>query len=429
MRVAVCLILFLSIISSSYSIRIFEYLEGKDGEIDKEDEIKHDYLQNITRYPVIMVPGDGGNQVYAKLNKTKRVHYICDYRTKDYYELWLNLELISPYIIGCLVDNLRLVYNNKTKLTENSPGVDILIKGFGDTDQVEYIDSSKLSATSYYSPIADALVQKAGYERGLNLKGAPYDWRKAPNELHEFYLNMTHLVEQTYYENNGTQVILMAHSMGNPVLLYWLNNYVDFSWKQKFIRMFVSLAGVWGGAVKPVRLMTSGDDLSILVVHPLSARTYQRSAPSTAFLMPSDKFWGSDEVLVQTPNRNYTVHDYEDFFNDINYPTGYELRKTTKDLIYDLNPPDVEVHALYGVDLKTPAGFKWDKQKKFPDTQPTVFYGDGDGTVNLRSLHGFKHWIGKQKQPIYNKEISGAEHLAILKSPDTIEYILQLLTK
>jgi len=72
---------------------------------------------------------------------------------------------------------------------------------------------------------------------------------------------------------------------------------------------------------------------------------------------------------------------------------------------------------------------KFKKQKKFPDTQPTVRYGDGDGTVNLRSLHGFKRWIGKQKQPIYNKELQGLDHIAILKSPVIAEYILELLKK
>jgi lysophospholipase-3 len=58
-----------------------------------------------------------------------------------------------------------------------------------------------------------------------------------------------------------------------------------------------------------------------------------------------------------------------------------------------------------------------------------VQYGDGDGTVNLRSLHGYQRWIGKQKQAIYNKEIKGTDHIAILKSPVVVEYILELLKK
>lgn len=77
------------------------------------------------------------------------------------------------------------------------------------------------------------------------------------DELGEFFQNLTRLIENTYYENNNSQVVLLGHSMGNPMLLYFLNR-MDQAWKDKFIKAFVSLAGVWAGAVKPVRLMCSG---------------------------------------------------------------------------------------------------------------------------------------------------------------------------
>ena len=40
---------------------------------------------------------------------------------------------------------------------------------------------------------------------------------------------------------------------------------------------------------------------------------------------------------------------------------GHAMRQNTKDLIIELNPPDVEMHTLYGVGLKTPLTFIWDK--------------------------------------------------------------------
>lgn len=124
------------------------------------------------------MPGDGGNQIYAKLNKTSAIHYFCQLKTSDFFELWLNLEEITPYVIDCLVENLKLVYNNGTRQTLNSDGVDILIKDFGFTDPVEYIDSSKLSISTYFGLIVNALVTKAKYVRNVNIRGAPYDWRK-----------------------------------------------------------------------------------------------------------------------------------------------------------------------------------------------------------------------------------------------------------
>lgn len=157
---------------------------------------------NITKYPVVLIPGDGGNQLHGKLNKTSAPHYFCKLQSSDYYELWLNLEEITPYVIDCLVDNLRLLYDNQTNTSHNREGVDIMVKDFGNTSTVEFLDSSQYSITVYFGAIANALVKKYDYVRGLNIRGAPYDWRKAPNEMGDYYKNLTKLVEETYEANN-----------------------------------------------------------------------------------------------------------------------------------------------------------------------------------------------------------------------------------
>lgn len=94
--------------------------------------------------------------------------------------------------------------------------------------------------------------------------------------MHEYYKSLTQLVEETYEMNNQTRIMLVAHSMGNPVSLYWMNNYVTQEWKDKYIRYFVSLSPPWGGAIKPLRLMASGDNIDVIIVRPLAARPYQR---------------------------------------------------------------------------------------------------------------------------------------------------------
>jgi len=75
--------------------------------------------------------------------------------------------------------------------------------------------------------------------------------------LKPYVKDLQALIERTYYENGNTQVVLLGHSMGNPMTLYLLNQ-MSQAWKDKFIRSFISLAGVWGGAAKPIRLMISG---------------------------------------------------------------------------------------------------------------------------------------------------------------------------
>jgi len=67
----------------------------------------------------------------------------------------------------------------------------------------------------------------------------------------------------------------------------------------------------------------------MFVVNTLKARVEQRSMPSSAWLLPYDTFWNSDEILVSRPGRNYTVDDYQQLFQDIGFPDGYQMRKDT----------------------------------------------------------------------------------------------------
>lgn len=128
------------------------------------------------------VPGDGGSQLEASLEKSDVPHYFCD-KSTEYFSLWLNLELLVPFVIDCWVDNMKLVYDNVTRTTRNNDGVRIQIPGFGNTSSVEYVDSSRLPISGYFNVMADQLV-KMGYRRGVDLCGAPYDFRKAPSKYH-----------------------------------------------------------------------------------------------------------------------------------------------------------------------------------------------------------------------------------------------------
>ena len=58
-------------------------------------------------HPVIMIPGDGGSRIEARLNKTRGPSSVC-YWTSDWFELWLNLYYFLPKTFDCLVDNMRL---------------------------------------------------------------------------------------------------------------------------------------------------------------------------------------------------------------------------------------------------------------------------------------------------------------------------------
>ncbi|KAL4593110.1 group XV phospholipase A2, partial [Arapaima gigas] len=72
-----------------------------------------------------------------------------------------------------------LIYNWTTRCTEAPPGVDVRVPGFGQTYPLEYLDPSKRSVGIYFFTIVQSLVNW-GYTRNADVRGAPYDWRKAP---------------------------------------------------------------------------------------------------------------------------------------------------------------------------------------------------------------------------------------------------------
>lgn len=55
----------------------------------------------------------------------------------------------------------------------------------------------------------------------------------------------------------------------------------------------------------------------------------------------------------------------------------------------------VTAHCLYGTRVPTIEKYHF-KNGEFPDKQPTVTYGDGDGIVNKRSLEACNKWSGKK---------------------------------
>ncbi|XP_063529576.1 phospholipase A2 group XV-like [Cydia strobilella] len=393
--------------------------------------------------PVILIPGDGGSQLEAKLNKTSVVHYICAKTSADYFNIWLNLELLVPFVIDCWVDNLKLEYDNVTRTTRNPAGVDVRVPGWGTPEPVEWLDPSHEKSGVYFNTIADALV-KIGYVRNVSIRGAPYDFRRAPNENAEFFVKLKTLVEDTYNINNKTSVTLLVHSMGGSMALHFLQLQTQ-AWKDQYIRRLLSLSTPWAGAVKALKTFAIGDDLGSRVLRESVLRAQQITCPSLAWLLPSPLFWKPQEVLVQTDKYNYTINDLQKLFTDMNLPNAWEMRKDTDQFRTDFSAPGVEVHCVYGYNISTVdrlvySGGTW------LDGYPVLSPGDGDGTVNVRSLSACEHWAKRRQygryggeggdggfrrtlngKPVKSLPLPNAEHLTILHDPRVLDYITTVM--
>lgn len=234
---------------------------------------------------------------------------------------------------------------------------------------------------------------------------------------------MKKLIETTYANGGNKKVVLIVHSMGAPVSLYFLNKCVSQEWKDTYLKAYVTISGVWRGAVNAVKAFISGQNEGIVIDLPIWGRMTQRSYPSTAFLLPTpSKTWTKDDILVTTPQRNYTAWDYQALFKDMGYSRGYDMFLEVGNLTSGLTPPNVTTYCFYGHAYPTPKRLVYTKGE-FPDTEPILVIGDGDGTVNINSLKACAEW--KDQMP-YNLTIQGfsdVEHVNALKTTAIIEQV------
>lgn len=124
---------------------------------------------------------------------------------------------------------------------------------------------------------------------------------------------MKTLVEETYDKAGNQRVTLIVHSMGGPMSLVFLQMQSQ-KWKDKYIDKIISLAGAWAGSVKAIKVFAIGDDLGSFALSGATMRAEQITSPSLAWLMPSPYFWKSDEILVNTPTKQYTLSNINEFF-------------------------------------------------------------------------------------------------------------------
>ncbi len=149
--------------------------------------------------------------------------------------------------------------------------------------------------------------------------------------------------------------------------------------------------------------------------------------PSLAFLLPDARLWGRDEPVIFTPSKNYTVHNYKEFFDDIGYPEGYQMYLATKPIVDGfVGPTGVdEVYCFYGTGVPTTAGMVYGPATRFysdfPDQNPSLLVEDGDGTVNMRSLQQCLKWQG-----VRHETFPKADHLGIMRDKRFIARVKQI---
>ncbi|KAM7266663.1 hypothetical protein ACFE04_004560 [Oxalis oulophora] len=386
-------------------------------------------VSSSSLHPIILVPGNGGNQLEARLTKTyKPSNPFCSrkwnpiVKDKDgWFRLWFEpTVLLSPFT-KCFAERMTLYFDKGLDDFRNAPGVETRVPHFGSTNSLRYLDPSLKHITSYMASLVDSL-EEIGYVDGETLFGAPYDFRYGlanaghPCEIgSKFLKELNHLIENASISNGGKPVIIVSHSLGGLFVLQLLNRN-PLSWRERYIKHFIALSAPWGGTVVEMLTFASGSTLGVPLVDPLLVREEQRSSESNLWLFPNPFLFNQEKSLVVTPYDTYTASDTVKFLDDIGYSEGvYPYTSRILPLMEQLTAPLVPVTCIIGKGVKTAETLIYGENGF--DEQPEIVYGDGDGTVNLVSLLALESlWRSEKNQALKLISISGVDHTDILKN-------------
>jgi len=380
-------------------------------------------LADASLSPIVIVPGDGSNQIEAKLNKPSSLHWYCS-KTSDWFRLWLSTSQLLA-ATDCWADNIKLIYDEERDTFSNNAGVETRVPDFGGTSSFEELDPSiPAHKTAAFYNMVKGLVT-AGHVRNKTLRGAPYDFRYAPSSPigAKYIADLKALIEETS-TTQGKRVNLVSHSMGCLQVHYLLTQQSQ-AWKDKYIEKWFPISGPFGGTAKELRLHASGDAVG-LPVNPLTIREEQRSYETNLWMAPVPKWWG-DTSLVFTPSRNYTAHDYNAFFTAIGYPAGAKIYKRIEDLTSEVQAPGVDVVCMYSLGVDTPYQFRYGADGF--DKQPETINGDGDGTVNDLSLKLCERWASDATQTRSTKvlKFSNITHSDMIMKDEVLQVLYKEL--
>ena len=228
------------------------------------------------------------------------------------------------------------------------------------------------------------------------------------------------------YNTYKSRVTILTHSMGGPISLHFLTDLVDQNWKDTYLKQYITISAVWGGSVKSVRAIISGDNEGIFIDRPIWGRESSRSYQTTMWLLPpAGKLWG-DFPLAFTPKGNYTANDYQRLFADLGLTDMWERYEGVLDNTSKFPPPNITTYCYYGLGKDTPLQLMY-SEEQFPDSPPSVTNGNGDGTVPQRSLEICSQWNGQQNYPVYTRGFSPVEHVDMLKNDSVIAAIDKII--
>jgi ankyrin repeat protein/pimeloyl-ACP methyl ester carboxylesterase len=353
---------------------------------------------------------------------------------------------------------------------------------------IDYLATVSMARTaSYVFAYLIRTLLEVGYDDST-LDAAPYDWRLPPHKLQErdYYFGRMKKKIEIMYEQHHKPVVLLAHSMGNRVVQYflkWLVSTGQSEWIDTHVHAYLAMGAPFLGSSKSIRTVLFGESMGLEMFLTKDESLYMaRISASLPWLYPIQESHYPDEIIRVSSDPTLTTNTptiapytptpftsllqsyvprslkfYEDFY--VRNPLVL-CPSHANGIPPVLEPPPVKrVWVVNGINRQTEIGYylrgkKLDLDttadrfsgKKFAEInprglliengiayetndtyQPSVkTYKSGDGTIPYCSLnYAAAEWADDVH--VYTVEVDGAEHREMLHHDAVFNEILNLV--
>ncbi|KAA6393991.1 MAG: putative Lecithin:cholesterol acyltransferase family protein [Streblomastix strix] len=307
--------------------------------------------------------------------------------------------------------------------------VEIRPVDFGGVNGFTYLDPAYPKETDRFGSAIQHL-QQMGYEVGKNLFGAPYDFRlSGPTNVKKlgYFKDLKQLIEKAYTLNQK-RVFLLGHSFGCTLIHHFLTSYISEEWKKQYIEGFISINGPFGGAVECFTYITGYKKWAVPgISSEESYNTIKYMAPYYLLLPNKYGFDEENDVIAEIPSLNITITP-----KNMSWVFESTAANNVKLFRDEIKAPQVKSFIFICTGLDTIAQMVYnqsshinnnnqvnenrvDEQEQWWKTEGAEIKGDGDSSVNTKSLRVPHLWRKLQEEPVIIKEYAGADHSGILK--------------
>lgn len=378
--------------------------------------------------PVILVPPMFGSELYGSIYDLY-THWYCNKNFEDEV-IWVSDGYAIPPLFNCLAEWLTVEWNYTGGYPASRNKTKVYPYHFGTLDGIKYIDHGIFG--HHFIPDLIYIVQrfeKDGYKEGVDLFGAPYDFRMMPMAMGDYFDKLKDLVEDVY-KKTGKRVSLYGISGGGNTLHHFCELMTQ-EWKDKHIRSLLLHGPSFGGAGEalivlwqqtvdwmPSMYMTDVMKKFYLSLPTIWAHLPNAPANTQPIIIGPDghKYYGNDIPQLFVDHNRVTTNDN---LNVLNMAKPWISRKLT--------PTGVPTYILFNSVLNTPYGMQFEDWEK----PPTILNVTGDGTLSGESLYYLCNNWGKDPHPVICHDLkiddNKYSHAGQMTQPDVVDIIFKVL--